>query len=416
MVTSPVPAPRRSAAQVSSPRQQPHPHSREATPPFNDVTSPTPPAPPPRTVRSERERIQLFGTGPRRRQNRPALPSEFRAELDLARPVLSRTGQSLPDLEQVGMSPPAPPFRRTRSFASAMNGKTPGNNSQTSTQSVAMRLLLRFGRYSESRLQTGTFKHPSSLCISPSGLTGVTDTQHMTFQIFDRAGKYLSMFPVIGIKGACFLGQDQRVAVATHQGVYVYASTGGDPLRAIVMEHVTSISPHRLGLVVAKTGAFCMLKGDLDLVRTCRKLRAPRMRFLRKSVTLERLQDVDASVDNGSILLLDSGAGRVHLCDERGQIAVTIKPHRLPCGPLQNPRSLATDNAGYHLVTDSRRLLKFNCGGAFAGELDFRATHEPKLLQPVAVTVDRENRIVLSVLDEQNKFSEIRVFDNPDLN
>ena len=227
-----------------------------------------------------------------------------------------------------GVTPPVPPPRRI----------------YDSPHSSPVKCVKKFGRYSEVRMQTSSFRQPSKVAISDKGDIVVTDTQNMTVQVFTMAGDYLSMFKVLGVQGASFVGPD-KLAIASHRGIDV-STMSGEKIKELSIGPTVSTAPFKFGFVAATPKSLLIYRQSLTLVKEISKWKVPSPTkkwspLHKKKTNMEfvSLRDV-AVLSNKTIATLDTGRGCVYVMDEDGHCVMTIDPSKHSCGPVNHPEAV----------------------------------------------------------------------------
>ena len=257
-------------------------------------------------------------------------------------------------------TPPIPPRRRVY--------KTSTSSQSLSTQLVCIK---RFGRYSRVKMQTGAFESPTKVAVSLEGHIAVVDQQQMVVQIFTSAADYLSMFKVMGVQAVCFLNCD-KLACATHRGVYVY-TTSGHKLQRLFACHgpVTCISACKFGFIASTLNSVAIFNSnqvEQKLIEHRTYFAKPLLKVFSRRKCAELSGIRDAAVNTAKdLVLLDNVAGVIYIIDEDGNTKQVINPAHHVCGKLKNAQALAVDKSDNIIIADTgnQRLLQFNNNGVF---------------------------------------------------
>ena len=298
-----------------------------------------------------------------------------------------------------GISPPVPPPRRI----------------YESPHSSPVKCVKKFGKYSEVRMQTSTFRQPTKVAQSEKGDIVVVDEQQMTVQVFTYAGDYLSLFKVIGVQGASFFSPD-KLAVATHRGISIFTMAG-----ELIKELSTGLSvntfPFKFGFVVCTPKSVQIYRQSLTLVKEITKRKTIKSHIfnkLSKKQTdpglFENLRDITV-LTNKHIAVLDSGKGTIHIIDEEGTSKMTINPALEACGKLLNAESLTGDRSNNLYVADTgnQRVLKFTNHGTYSRILlNFKANAADKRLFPYGIVITDIGNLVVSLAGENS--AEVRIY------
>ena len=276
----------------------------------------------------------------------PTAPTENPYEDD-EQSLLSETIEGEPPSPQRYTTPPKPPPRRV---------------SSESVAATPIRCLKKFGRYSETRMQTNAFTQPTRVTMSKyTGDILVIDALQMTVQIFTGKGEYISMFKVVGIQGACYMGPD-KIATSTHRGVELYAPNG-ERLKELQIGNTVNTIPYKFGFIAAKTRSLSFFSNNLQNYKDIKKIKTGRL----KSMSFHHIQDIALnSLDE--LIVLDGGRCEIYVMDTNGAIKITINPTKDACGALKEPGHLTTDKWNSILVSDTgnSRVLKFSANGNYA--------------------------------------------------
>ena len=298
-----------------------------------------------------------------------------------------------------GVSPPVPPTRRI----------------YDSPHSSPVKCVKKFGKYSEVRMQTSTFRQPTKVAQSEKGDIVVVDEQQMTVQVFTYAGDYLSMFKVIGVQGASFFSAD-KLAIATHRGISIFTMAG-----ELIKELSTGLSvntfPYKFGFVVATPKSVQIYRQSLTLVKEISKRKTTKSHLFNKlgkkqpdPGLFENLRDITV-LTNKQIAVLDSGKGTIHVIDEEGTSKMTINPALETCGKLADAESLTADpsNNLYVADTGNQRVLRFTNHGTYSKTiLNCKATAADKRLSPYGVVITDIGNLVVSLAGENS--AEVRIY------
>ena len=281
-----------------------------------------------------------------------------------------------------------------------------------------VKCIKKFGKYSETRMQTSTFRQPTKVAVSEQGDIVVVDIQHMTVQVFTLAGDYLSMFKVVGVQGASFFSPD-RLAVATHRGITIYSLWGQKMHDLLTPYRVTNTAPFKFGFAACTPKCVYIYRQSLTLAKelngqqkqqTKRKLSLFGEARLKKQSQFEKLQDVAVTMCK-KLAILDSGKGVVHIIDEEGVPRMTIEPAQQACGQLREPHSVAVDRSNNVYVADTgnQRVLRFANNGAFSRcVLNCRTSTSEKKLAPYGLATTATGHLV--VVMAGNHTAEVRIY------
>ena len=298
-----------------------------------------------------------------------------------------------------GVSPPVPPSRRI----------------YDSPHSSPVKYVKKFGKYSEVRMQTSTFRQPTKVAQSEKGDIVVVDEQQMTVQVFTYAGDYLSMFKVIGVQGASFFSAD-KLAVATHRGISIFTMAG-----ELIKELSTGLSvntfPYKFGFVVATPKSVRIYRQSLTLVKEISKRKTTKSHLFNKlgkkqpdPGLFENLRDITV-LTNKHIAVLDTGKGTIHVIDEEGTSKMTINPALETCGKLTDAESLTADRSNNLYVADTgnQRVLRFTNHGTYSKTiLNCKAIAADKRLSPYGVVITDIGNLVVSLAGENA--AEVRIY------
>ncbi len=297
-----------------------------------------------------------------------------------------------------GVSPPVPPPRRI----------------YDSPHSSPVKCVKKFGKYSEVRMQTSTFRQPTKLAQSEKGDIVVVDEQQMTIQVFTYAGDYLSMFKVIGVQGASFFSAD-KLAVATHRGISIF-NIAGELIKELSVGLSVNTFPYKFGFIACSPKSISIYRQSLTLVKEITKRKTTKShRFTMKKKNVdpglfENIKDIAVLTDK-NIVVLDSGKGTIHVIDEEGTGKMTINPALETCGKLNNAESLAVDRSNNFFVADTgnQRVLRFTNHGTFSRTLlNCRANPADKRLYPYGVAITDIGNLVVSLAGENA--AEVRIY------
>ena len=298
-----------------------------------------------------------------------------------------------------GVPPPVPPPRRI----------------YDSPHSSPVKCVKKFGKYSEVRMQTSTFRQPTKVAQSEKGDIVVVDEQQMTVQVFTYAGDYLSMFKVIGVQGASFFSAD-KLAVATHRGISIFTMAG-----ELIKELSTGLSvntfPYKFGFVVCTPKSVQIYRQSLNLVKEILKRKTTKSHLLNKlgkkqpdPGLFENLRDITV-LTNKHIAVLDSGKGTIHVIDEEGTGKMTINPALETCGKLVDAESLTVDRSNNFYVADTgnQRVLRFTNHGTYSKTLvNCKASAADKRFYPYGVAITDVGNLVVSLAGENA--AEVRIY------
>ncbi len=290
-----------------------------------------------------------------------------------------------------GVSPPVPPRRHFESPTSS-----------------PVRCVKKFGKYSEVRMQTSTFRMPTKVAVSDQGDIVVVDTQQMTIQVFTWAGDYLSMFKVIGVQGAAFFCTE-KLAIATHRGVEIY-TISGEKLQDLSPGLVVNTAPFKFGFVACTPKSVLIYRQSLTLVKEITKRKMTKPYLFRKNSTFENLKDV-AITTNKHIVLLDSAKGVINIIDEDAVSRLTINPSLESCGKLNDPESISVDRSNNVYVADTgnQRVLKFSNNGAYSKCIvNCKASASDKKLYPYGVAATEQGNLIVVISGDQT--AEVRIY------
>ena len=294
--------------------------------------------------------------------------------------------------ELYGVVPPVPPPRRI----------------YESPQSSPIRCVKKFGRYSEVRMQTSTFRQPTKVGVSEQGDIVVVDVQQMTVQVFTLAGDYLAMFKVIGVQGASFFSPD-RLAVATHQGVDIY-TMAGEKLKELHTGLTVNTVAFKFGFLAATPRSVLIYRQSLVIAKEITKRRTARPLLFRRTAHFENIKDVAVTTEK-HIAVLDGSKAVIYLLDEDGIGRQTIDPALESCGRLRQPESLSLDRSNNIYVADTgnQRVLKFSHTGAYSKcLLNCRANPSERHLAPYGLAMTEHGHLVVVMSGEQT--AEVRIY------
>lgn len=289
---------------------------------------------------------------------------------------------------QYGTLPPVPPQRFIQISQPSIN------------------CLTRFGKYSEVSLQTSTFRDPNKVSVSSKGDIAVTDVQQMTVQVFTKNGTYLSMFKVIGVQGVSFISND-RLAVASHRGVTIF-TVSGELIKELTSGLIVNTAAYKFGFVACSPISILVYKQSFTLSKEITKRKSERMKFFRKSASLQNIKDIAVTTEK-NIAILDSLKGVVFIVNESGYTIMTVNPAGEPCGTLREPESLTIDRSNNVYISDTgnKRILRFTNNGAFSKcVLNFRRTSFPEVFpRGIDITDDK-----LIVIISGEKAAEVHIY------
>ena len=259
----------------------------------------------------------------------------------------------------VRQTPPVPPRRRVY-------------KTSTLSQSLSTQLLCvkRFGRYSCVKMQTGCFEGPTKIAVSLDGHLAVVDQQQMTIQVFTSTADYLSMFKVMGVQDVCFVSCD-KVAAATHHGVYVYTTAGYKLQRLFTSQGpVTCVASFKFGFIASTSSSVSIFNSNFveQNMLSHRKYTTNVFKLFtrRKTLPLSGIKDV-ALNSAKDFVLLDTIQGMIFVVNENGDTKQVINPAQHVCGKFKNAQALVVDKVDNIIVVDTgnQRLLQFNNNGVF---------------------------------------------------
>ena len=287
------------------------------------------------------------------------------------------------------MGAPLPPPRRV---------------TRESLEAAPLRCVKRFGSYSTVRMQTSSFKWPTSIDVSDtSGDVLVVDSIYMTVRLFTKDGDYMSMFRVqSGVTSACFTGSGD-ILVAGPRGVAIHTSTG-DMKQDLPIGHVIAVASTKFGFVAAQRKQLLLFRNNAD--EPYRTITKAEKRGPFQSKAFKSIQDVCFN-SLKELVVLDTGSQRVFVISGSGRLRATVRAHTEPCGSLLAPHSVTCDKWNNILVSDTGngRLLKFSANGTFSRcLLNVKLLHEAKhdlSPQGVAVSTTHDRIFVVMTATEQ---------------
>ena len=262
-------------------------------------------------------------------------------------------------------APPAPSSSASAASVEIKAGpKAPPRRLAGEPQGLPFKCIKKFGRYSESKMQSSCFQKPTRVSVSNLGqYIIVTDTQEMTVQIFTSDGTYVYKFKVLGVEGACLWAQD-KLAVATNRGVEIYTKNGHQEIAMSIGSCINTV-PYKYGFIAIRRSSLIFFNPGMQQIKELTKRRMKSSPF-KKLSAFEDIRDAAVSMTKDIAVL--EGSGDVFLMDDEGIVKCIIQPHNEPCGKIIDPFSITFDRWSNIFVTDvsARKVLRFSPNGKFS--------------------------------------------------